>query len=245
MFTDCGFAACAAEMRCFAATTTPDGRRLVIASPYDVGRRGYLLVADVDAGTVKQVCFPDGVPHKPSYGALLASNGCFYMAQDRDLFEFDPPSCRWTFQCRLSPDLSIPLCMTEGPDGTLWTGGYPKCLVASLDLKTRTLRDHGSMDDREMYLASLAVDRQGWVYSGIGTARANLVAYHPATGEKRQLLPDAERCLGTSAEARMASLRWPGRGHGPRPGPAKARRVRRALRHAAQHLRRRAGSAVL
>ncbi|MBO5688791.1 MAG: hypothetical protein J6S73_02590, partial [Lentisphaeria bacterium] len=37
----------------------------------------------------------------------------------------------------------------------------------------------------------------GWIYCGIGTARANLVAFHPGSGERRELLPASERKTGT------------------------------------------------
>ena len=60
------------------------------------------------------------------------------------------------------------------------------------------------MDPAEHYLSSLAVDRENYVYAGIGTARANLVVLNPATGEKIQLLPEALRKVGTGRVQKLA-----------------------------------------
>ena len=40
-------------------------------------------------------------------------------------------------------------------------------------------------------------EKHGWVYCGIGVAKANIVGYNPATDEVRQMVEDQERSAGT------------------------------------------------
>jgi len=51
--------------------------------------------------------------------------------------------------------------------------------------------------DAQKYLSYLGFDDAGWVYCGIGTARCNIIAYNPQTGEKRQLVPEERRKVET------------------------------------------------
>ena len=198
-FTDHGIGADIAELRGVVATRTPEGRSLVIATVVDQSPTGYLLVSDIDSGETEQVFCPSGVPQVDPFGALLASSGKFYHTQGKVLLEFDPASMNWTFQGIPSPSVSVYLCFTEGLDGTVWAGGVYETTLVSFDPETRALRDHGRMDPEEKYLQRLAADSAGWVYAGVGTARCNLIAYDPQSGEKRQLLPEEKRTHGSGA----------------------------------------------
>ena len=66
------------------------------------------------------------------------------------------------------------------------------------------MKDHGRLDEAQKYLSSLAVDDAGWVYGGIGTARCNIVAYNPKTGEKRQIVDEQQRKVGAGRVYRGA-----------------------------------------
>ena len=197
-FVDYGVAAKVAECRGVVTTTTPDGRCLVIANALDLSRISYVLVTDVDTGETTQVFCPKDVRQSAPYGSLMASNGKFYTAQGKVLLEFDPAAAQWTYHGTPSRGASCYLSFTEGLDGTIWAGGCPSFLI-SFDPKTRQAKDHGRMDPREKYLHSLAVDKSGWVHGGIGTARCNIVAYNPATGEMRQLIKEEDRVHGTAS----------------------------------------------
>ena len=100
-----------------------------------------------------------------------ASNGKFYTAQGTWLVELDPNVGEFTFNAAPSKQTSNYLCFTQGPDGTIWGGGTYATALVSLDPETHETQDHGRMDPKEKYLSFLAVDKAGWVYSGIGTAR--------------------------------------------------------------------------
>jgi hypothetical protein len=94
------------------------------------------------------------------------------------------------------------MSFAEDEGGTrIWGAVYPTCELVRFDPATGTAEQVARLDDGEKYPQSLAVDREGWVYAGIGTARCNLVAYSPESGEVRQLLPDPERTHGTGSVA--------------------------------------------
>ena len=196
-FTDHGIGARVAESRGIVATHTSDGRYLVIANALDAGARGYVLVTDVDSEETRQVYCPEGVPQSAPYASLLASSGRFYTAQGRVLLELDPVTASWTFHGTPSPEASAYLSFTEAPDGTVWAGAVYRTTLISFDPRTRAMVDHGRLDEEEKYLRHLAADETGWVYGGVGTARGNIVAYHADSGERRSVVPEAERVTET------------------------------------------------
>ena len=196
-FKDHGVGAKVAECRGVVTTRTKDGRCLVIANALDLSPVGYVLVTDIDSGETTQHFSPANIPQSAAYASLLASSGRFYTAQGSVLLELDPETREWTFHGKPSPHASCYLWFTEGPDGVVWGGSCPTVLI-SFDPASRQMKDHGRLDPKEQYLSSLAVDDAGWVYGGIGTARCNIVAYDPATGEKRQLVKEEGRVHGTA-----------------------------------------------
>ena len=196
-FTDYGVGANVAESRGVVTTQTADGRCLVIANALDESPISYVLVTDIDTGETKQYFCPPDVRQSPPYGSLMHSNGKFYTTQGSIFLEFDPAAGEWTFQAKGSPIGGAYIGFTEGLDGTVWAGSVYQTGLISFNPETRELKDHGRMDPEEKYLNSLATDQAGWVYCGIGTARCNIVAYDPATGEKRSLIAEDQRVTGS------------------------------------------------
>jgi len=129
----------------------------------------------------------------------MATNGRFYTTQGKVLLEFDPTAREWTFHGTPSRAAACYLSFTEGPDGVVWAGNAYTTGLVSFGPKTRQMRDHGRLDEAQKYLSYLAVDDAGWVYGGIGTARCNIVAYNPRTGEKRQIVDEQQRKVGTAS----------------------------------------------
>ena len=196
-FTDYGVGANVAECRGVVTTQTADGRCLAIASALDEGPISYVLVTDIDTGETKQHFCPEDVRQSPPYGSLMHSNGKFYTTQGGIFLEFDPAAGEWTFHANGSPIGGAYIGFTEAPDGKVWAGSVYQTGLISFDPKTRELKDHGRMDPKEKYTNYLAADEAGWIYSGIGTARCNIIAYNPATGEKRQLVKEEDRVTGS------------------------------------------------
>ncbi len=198
-FTDYGVGAKVAESRGVVTTQTADGRCLIIANTLDQSPISYVLVTDIDSGETKQYFCPDDVRQSPPYGSLMHSNGKFYTTQGSIFLEFDPAAGEWTFHAKGSPIGSAYIGFTEGLDGTVWAGSVYQTGLISFNPETKEIKDHGRMDPEEKYLNSLATDEAGWVYCGIGTARCNIIAYNPATGEKRQLVKEEDRITGSGS----------------------------------------------
>lgn len=197
---DHGVAAPVAENRGVVATKDSQGRSLVIACGLDLSPRGWILVTDVARKETKQYWFPEGVPNNPPFVSLMSTNGRFYTAAGPILLEFDLDRREWTFQGVPSRAESIYLgsAMVDGPDGLIYAGGYPNCHLVSYNPQTHEMIDYGQMDPEEHYFSYLAFDSAGWAYCGIGTARCNLVAFHLQTRERRPLLKEEERQVGTA-----------------------------------------------
>ena len=75
---DYGVGAKVAEIRNIVTTVTKDGRHLAICNVTDEGKRGYVLVTDIDTGETKQCFCPSGVPQVDPFGSLMSRNGKFY-----------------------------------------------------------------------------------------------------------------------------------------------------------------------
>ncbi len=197
---DLGIAVDSAECRGIVACRTADGRNLVISSSLDLGARGWLLITDIDSGESRQVFFPEEVPNSPAYASLLSRNGRFYTGAGKVFCEFDPAAGAWLFHGipQAETECFVGEAMADGPDGLVYAGTYPTSHLVSFDPKTKATRDLGRLDPEEKYFSYLVVDADGWAYAGLGTARFNIVAFHTKTGERRQLVPEAERALGTA-----------------------------------------------
>ena len=199
VFTNHGIAANAAEQRGVVAIRTASGRNLVLASTFDGGAKSYVLVTDVDSGVTTRVDCPEGTPNQGAFGSLFSANGKLYTGEGRHLLEFDPESMTWTWHGVPCAESNHFMSFAESPDGTvIWAAMNPTTHLVSFDAATRVTKMHVQLDPDEHYPQSLALDADGWVYAGIGTARCNLVAYNPTTGERRQLLPESERKHGTA-----------------------------------------------
>lgn len=196
-FEDLGVASAVSESRGAIATTDSTGKRLVVALAMDRWEGGLstsLLLIDAETGETEQHWFPArSVANGPAYSLMLGSDGQLYTTFGAHFVAFDIEARRWSFTGTAGEAMSF----VEAPDGTVYFATYPTSTLYSYDPATRTLRNHGRLDLTEQYPNSLAVGGDGWVYAGIGTARSNLVAFHPATGRLRQLISDSERRVGT------------------------------------------------
>lgn len=196
-FESLGVAAAVSESRGALATTDSTGRRLVLAlamDRYEGALRTSLLVIDVDSGEAEQFWFPaQNAANGPAYSLLLGASGRLYTTFNSHFVVFDVEARRWHFTRAAGEAMSL----AEAPNGTVYFATYPTSSLYSYDPSTGVFTHHGRLDLTEQYPNSLAVGTDGWVYAGLGTARSNLVAFLPATGSLRQLIPESERRVGT------------------------------------------------
>ena len=83
-----------------------------------------------------------------------------------------------------------------GADGKIYAGTYPGATLISYDPATGALADHGRMDETQKYNKQLAQGTNGWIYNGVGVDRAQIIAWHPPTGDKRPIVPGDEGSAG-------------------------------------------------
>ncbi len=193
--TDHGAPVRRAESRGIVATQDKNGRNVVIACSMDLSPRGWVLITDLDTGETEQLWLPEEAGNQPTYAVLLSSRGRFYTTSGPWILELDLEQRKWT-ACVKPAEVPLYLSFTEGRDGTIYAGSYAGCHVVSLNPDTGEAADLGAMDPPEDYLSRLATDDQGWIYCGIGVARYNLVALNLETGERRQLVDEAQRKTG-------------------------------------------------
>jgi hypothetical protein len=85
---------------------------------------------------------------------------------------------------------------TLGTDGKLYGCTYPSAKLVSYDPATGRMADLGRMDPTEQYSRSIASDRNGWIYEGIGMARGSIVAYEIKSGRHQLAVPESHIMQG-------------------------------------------------
>jgi outer membrane protein assembly factor BamB len=200
-FIDHGVAASVSESRGAIATADAKGNPFILAMSMDTyagAARTSLLVIDARTGEGEQFWYPkEDAPSAPNYCLMVASSGKFYVMLGSVFLEFDVSAREWSFA--EDPGLGTAMSLAEDDDGLIYAATYPGSQLLSFDPKTRQLACLGRLDPVEQYPSYLACDAEGWVYAGIGTARANIAAIHVKSKERRQLVDESERSTGTGS----------------------------------------------
>ncbi len=191
-----GVAAPVSRARGVAATVDGDGRPIVLAWPMDHRGCGSILVIDVLSGKVDQIPTPFGMASTP-FAVLLSTRNRFYSYFDK-FVEFDAESRRFTFWSDAPPNFAM--SFTEDDSGVVWTSAYPNCELLSFDPDTGELTNYGPLNHESwpQYPRTIAVDRSGWVYVGIGATRGQIVAFDPKTRERNAFVAESDRQHGAS-----------------------------------------------
>jgi outer membrane protein assembly factor BamB len=122
---------------------------------------------------------------------LLGSDGDIYIGTraHAHVLRYDPASNTLTDLGRLGNE-SYVWALAEDGRGAIYAGTYPSAKLFRIVESSGGISDLGRLSDQQ-YVRSLAV-ANGFVYAGIGSARALVVAYDIATGTHRELLANAE-----------------------------------------------------
>lgn len=182
-----------AEVRNLIACTDKNGRKLVLCAPHDEGKM-YLLLTELDTGKTYQYFF--GNYGTIFGGGVLTDAGKFVFSAGGNGYVFDINTRKVTPVGKTFNGSN--LCATVGYNNKVYLGFAPRSNLVEVDLDTNSCRDLGRVDDSEHYCSYLAVDKTGFVYAAIGTARANIFAIDPVSGKKIQLLPEKFRTRGTA-----------------------------------------------
>lgn len=88
--------------------------------------------------------------------------------------------------------------VTFGSDDRLYGVTYPNCKLVRYDPATGQMADLGRLDHTEEYAETIVASRDGFLYIGIGTSKANIAAYNIRTGQHREILPPDAQAVGTA-----------------------------------------------
>jgi hypothetical protein len=201
-FMDIGVPIHVSEARGVIAAGDADGKPIILSIAWgfcEGGSRSSLLIIDALTGATRQYYYPiDKTVNSSSYAFALSDKNFFYSMFGNYFVEFDVNNRKWTYGTKIDGDRTA-MSFTIAPDGIIYTGMYPTCQLFSFNPKTKQLTYCGRLDPNEQYPCSLAADRSGWIYAGIGTARSNVVAFDPKTRRIVQILKESERRTGTGS----------------------------------------------
>lgn len=204
-FINHGIGANIAEARGAAVIQTKDGRQLILANAVDTGPTAYIVVINVNDGKSKSVYTRKGIGHGTgAFGSLMSSNGKFYTGRGNIFLEFDPVSMTWSYEHKLPNGSYHIMNITESENGRfVWAACYPNAMLVKFDTVSREFTSFGQLDPTEQYPGKMAFANDGWAYSGLGTSRANIVAFNTKTGEIKSVIDDSIRNLTGTAVVRQ------------------------------------------
>ncbi len=167
------------------------------------GSRFFLLQVNPASGKSRQFDSPSG---EGAHGLIVGPDECVYLGTWGNglLLKFDPrqPETGVVALGKPASSESYIWQFAVGSDGRVYGCTYPQARLIRYDVKSFILEDLGRLDDREMYARSIAASRNGSLYIGIGTVRAQIVRFDPATGSRVSLLADDQRPPGTAMVGR-------------------------------------------
>ncbi len=190
---DHGIGAAACELRHAVAGKNAAGRPFIIGAMLDNGPDRYILYTELDTGKTFQYI----IPYQRGFfsGAVLTPKGKYVTGLAGKVIIFDVNTRKITLP-DTPPIGSTSWSAAIGPDGTVYLGNVP-CTLVAVNPETGEVKNCGRMDPVETQLYWIASDKKGWIYCGNGVARSGVVAYNPQTGEKKELVPDPFRKLGS------------------------------------------------
>lgn len=162
---------------------------------------GTLDLVSIDPETGEHQVFEAPVKGESgAWGLVAGPDGRIYLGTlpHAHLLRLDPATGEFVDLGRPSESEQYIWQLAVGADGRLYGCTYPSAKLVRYDPATGRSEDLGRMDPVEQYARHVAASDDGFVYVGIGTSTAHLVAYEIATGEHRDVLPEAYRVTGTA-----------------------------------------------
>lgn len=189
------------EKRGMYAVEDASGTKLILCPIEDMMQgsltpRSSLLVLNPATGQANQYFpSPRSTPRGDVFSIFVSSSKKVYLGMSNSFAEFDLASR--TFTTFIENVGGYTMSMDEGSDGKIYIGLYPGCALKRFDPVTKTVETLADLDPVQQYPTYMAVGADGWVYTGVGTEKANVVAYNIQT---HQVLPfltnDSLRSVG-------------------------------------------------
>lgn len=194
------------------ATVDGDGRNVVLVWLFD-HRGGYaLLMIDVETGDADEIPMSFDPGGDCPYSSILSTKNKFYTHFNSHFAEFDPAKREFTFTQKTAPQMAMG--MTEDDEGRIWSVTYPQSGVVSFDPETREFVDYGHVytQNWRQYQRYVASDDTGWIYFGIGSTAAQIIAFDPETREAIPIVPEDKRAQGAGVVYRSVNGKVYGHG---------------------------------
>jgi streptogramin lyase len=159
-----------------------------------------LDVVAVDPANGASEVFNNVVPGE--YGArniAVGPDGDVYLGSlpNAHFLRIDRKAHRMVDLGRPSPNEQYIWDVAFGGDERLYGVTYPGCRLVRYDPATHKLKDLGKMDRTEQYGRWIVGGHDGFMYIGIGTARANIAVFNTKTSKLREVLPASFQSVGT------------------------------------------------
>jgi outer membrane protein assembly factor BamB len=154
---------------------------------------GTLEIVAIDPATGRHQAYRS--PVASEYGAwamVVGPDGNIYVGTlpSAHILQLNPRTGKFIDLGRPSSTEEYIWRLAVGADKKLYGCTYPQAKLVQFDPATKELKDLGRMNSREQYAQSVAASDDGFIYVGIGTQKAHVVAYEIATGQHRDMLPE-------------------------------------------------------
>jgi len=160
----------------------------------------FLVQIDPDTGQFKQFNAPKG---PGAWGFIVGPDKKIYLGTWKGglILRFDPKHSDKGIEVVGKPSKteSYIWMYTIGKNHKLYGCTYPNAKLISYDPKRGEMADLGRMDPEEKYSRSVATGKNGWIYVGIGFARASIVAFDPRSGKHHTANPDEHVIKGVGS----------------------------------------------
>lgn len=129
------------------------------------------------------------------YGCTVGHDGALYIGgvNPGNLYRYDPATGDVDDLGGAQFGAQYIWDAATAPDGKIYGATYPTCGLVEYDPEQGELRDLGRLAEDRQYARSVCVDSHGKVWAGVGVAGARLYVLDPATGERRDVLPEEFR----------------------------------------------------
>ncbi len=169
---------------------SPQGRPGMFYISYYATTGCELIGYHAESGELVKVPLPSG----GGYGLCLGSDGALYVGGvgPGDLYRYDPAAGSLDTLGGSEFGVEYMWQLVANDDGKIYGCCFPTCNVIEYDISSGSLIDLGPLSDTEKYTRALCLDAGGRIWAGVGM-RAGLVRINPASGQRREMLPERYR----------------------------------------------------
>ena len=185
-FYDHGVVSPFSTQRGIVATVDGNGRDVVLVWLFDHRGSYGLLMIDAETGKTDEFTLPFSADYAV-FSSILSSKNKFYTLFNKNFVEFDPVKRAITFRKEINHNMAMG--MTEDDKGVIWAATYPNSGLVSFNPETRDLKNWGFLYQKQpwsQYQPSVAADKAGWIYFGIGNTASQIIAFNPILAKQNQ-----------------------------------------------------------